>query len=215
MVLTADSRFEEKLKLKFKYSLDPAKEAPLVYLVHGRAGNYDVMWTFRRCLPEGVSVIAPQAPLLDPIGGFSWWLVRDNWPKEEGVLAAQNLNLFIEQSIEVFELKPRKIILIGFSQGGAILSLCVQERPDFFSGLALLASFCIKHPTSSAMLSGMQVFVGHGSQDEVVSLDKAMRGADFMRSIGGHISLATDDVGHKLGTLGMKSLKEWVNSLVS
>lgn len=215
MVLTADNILQEELGFKFKYSLADDSSAPLVVMVHGRAGNFDVMWTFRRCLPEGASIIAPQAPIADPIGGFSWWLVREDWPKEEGVEAARRLNLFIDSTIKKFGLKPKKVIVVGFSQGGAILSLCVQERPEYFSGLALLASFCIKHPANvNPMLSGLPVFVGHGSKDDVVPLDKAMRGADFLRSIGAHITLVTDEVGHKIGSTAMRSLKDWINQSV-
>jgi predicted esterase len=184
-------------------------------MVHGRAGNYDVMWTFRRCIPEGTTIIAPQAPLVDPIGGYSWWLVRPDWPKEEAVDAAQHLLGFVDRAISHFAIRPRKIIALGFSQGGAILSLCIQSAPEKFGGLGMLASFAIKHPVIRPNLEGMPIFIGHGSKDEVVPLEKAMRGGDYLRESGGQITLVTDDVGHKLGTGAMRELKDWLSLVLS
>jgi phospholipase/carboxylesterase len=215
MVLTSNPIQEAALGLKFKYTLGASPDAPCVFMVHGRAGNYDVMWAFRRCIPEGSSIIAPQAPLVDPIGGFSWWLVRPDWPKEEGVEMATLLVKFIKDAPFQLGLNPRKLVVIGFSQGGAILSLCVQICPNLFSGLGLLASFTIKHPTTEADLTGLPVFIGHGSKDETVPLDKAMRGADFLRERGTTLTLFTDDVGHKLGTGAMRGLKDWLVQILS
>jgi phospholipase/carboxylesterase len=215
MVLTADPSIESTLGLKFKYSLGSSADAPCVLMVHGRAGNYDVMWTFRRCIPEGVTIIAPQAPIADPIGGFSWWLVRPDWPKEEAVDAAQNLLEFVEKALVHFALRPRNIIALGLYQGGAILSLCIQQAPNKFGGLGMLASFAIKHPAITPALEGMPIFIGHGSKDEVVPLEKAMRGGDYLRESGGHITLVTDEVGHKLGTGAMRELKAWIATVLS
>lgn len=215
MVLTSNPNQESTLGLRFKYTLGATSDAPCVFMVHGRAGNHDVMWAFRRCIPEGATIIAPQAPLADPVGGFSWWLVRPDWPKEEGVEAALKLLLFMRSVLVDLGLKPRKVVAVGFSQGGAVLSLCAQLKPDFFSGLGLLASFTIKHPSIEADLGGLPVFIGHGSKDETVPLDKAMRGGDFLRERGATLTLFTDDVGHKLGTGAMRGLKDWLSETLS
>ncbi|NDC37863.1 MAG: hypothetical protein EBZ48_07395, partial [Proteobacteria bacterium] len=102
---------------------DPTK--PLVVLVHGRAGNFDVMWTFRRAIPDHFSVLLPQAPLTDPIGGFSWWQVGERGKREEGPAqdAAAMLKRFLADSQAYYGLTPPNTLAAGFSQGAGLLSV--------------------------------------------------------------------------------------------
>src|SRR5262245_26898267 len=92
-----DPSIEERLGIQFKYELGPDPGAPLFILVHGRAGNFDLMWTFRRCLPEGVHIFALQAPIPDPIGGYSWWDIADKAGNAAALKSAEaRLKKFIE-----------------------------------------------------------------------------------------------------------------------
>jgi len=72
----------------FRAMLRPDPAAPLVYLVHGRAGDRRVMWPFQRIAPERASVVALEAPSADPRGGFSWWLVDDVAGRDRAIAAA-------------------------------------------------------------------------------------------------------------------------------
>ncbi len=65
---------------------------PVVLMVHGRAGNESVMWVFSKAL-EGIKpiVVSPQAPLVDPIGGYSWWLMEHDTTAQSPAPAATNM----------------------------------------------------------------------------------------------------------------------------
>ena len=68
-------------ELKAEFRLRDAS-APLLYMVHGRAGNIEVMWAFRRTAPETFSLLSVEAPQPDPVGGYSWWQVE---PVPDGI----------------------------------------------------------------------------------------------------------------------------------
>lgn len=206
---------ENILGLAHKLELGGDASAPLAFLVHGRAGNFDVMWTFRRCLPEGSNIIAPQAFLNDAIGGYSWWSVNPTSPGLDDAAvdaAAAKLREFIERSIEFYKLSPSKIFALGFSQGAGLLSIMLQRDPAFFSGAALLAGFVVKQP-ETARKPSTKVFIGHGSEDEVVPIDKARRGAEFLKGRGFDVAYTEDPVGHKVGAAAVRELKSWLAGL--
>ena len=150
MIENASAEAIQFTGLSHKIHRAASASAPCIFLIHGRAGNQEVMWTFKRVVPENWTIIAPQAPLSDPLGGYSWWLVKEHWSKDEAIAASSLLLDFISKALSFYSLSPNKIYASGFSQGGAVLSLCLQAQPQLFSRVALLASFIIEHEFNSS-----------------------------------------------------------------
>lgn len=208
----ADIKAEETLGLKHKIRLgDPT--APMIFLVHGRAGNFDVMWTFRRAIPDHYTVIAPQAPLPDPIGGFSWWQVGSKGVREEGTAqaAAERLRLFLEKSIPYYGLTPSAILAAGFSQGAALLSVMLQRSDNPFEGVALLAGFVLRD-NQAVRGDTSSVLILHGTKDDVVPIEMARLGESHLVELGYAVEFVEDPVGHKIGAGSVRALTRWIAS---
>ena len=193
--------------LKHNISLSGDVTKPLVLLVHGKAGTCDVMKIFKSAFPDNCNFILPQAPLLDPIGGFSWWLEN----KEARYLeAGQQLVGFIDKSIDYYSLQPKKIIAAGFSQGGACLSVVSQIASEYLSALAMLASFYVEigdvKPNSYP-----DFFIAHGYADEDVPYSQAVELVSKLSLKKVKLNFVAENVGHKLGTAGMKALSSWAD----
>ena len=204
---------EATQKLGFIHSchLSSDKKAPLVFLVHGRAGDVKVMWTFRRCIPEHFNVIAVQAPFADPIGGFSWWDLQAPDSDEQRNKSIEQLSKFVDDAPKYYGLKSSKTIALGFSQGAGMLSVVIQKSPTRFLGVGLLAGFVIKLPKSATTQGKTtDVFIAHGTNDDAVSIERGRAGADFLRQKKFEVHMVEDPVGHKVGTKGMRELKEWL-----
>lgn len=202
--------------LQHKLVLSSDRSAPVVFLVHGRAGTYNVMWTFRRCVPDECTIIAPQAFLPDTVGGFSWWSVApdEQKPREQIEYAEERLKQFFERALDYYRLTPRVRLALGFSQGGGLLSKLLQRNPRAFGGIGLLASFVLKEmglPTD--WQSNTRIFMAHGTKDGIVPVDLARQGAVYFRERGLAVEWVEDDVGHKVGTTGMRALRNWISAL--
>lgn len=173
------------------------------------------MWTFARGIPSEWNIIAPQAPLPDPIGGFSWWAVgEETISRTEIDRAGDLLEHFIDKVPSHYGLNPKFIVACGFSQGAGVLSVLLSRNPNLFRGVAILAGFVIKPEQElSAAASSTKVFIGHGTNDQTVPLSKAEWGRDWLWARGYEVTFVADDVGHKVGTQGMRALKEWILTL--
>lgn len=202
------------LSLKYRAEIKEDIQAPVLFLVHGRAGNLDVMWTFKRYLPEDCHVISMEAPLSDPEeGGYSWWLVNQPITREAIESAAMKLQNFMDEAIDSYGLKPKSVIAAGFSQGAACLSVLFQSEPARFVKVALLAGFVVKqktHPALDRTFERPKIFIAHGTQDQVVTLEKAEEGRNYLCELGFEVLFVTDPVAHKVGTSGMKGLREFL-----
>lgn len=212
--ILADIVAIDVLKLNHSYVLGSSPDSGLALFVHGRAGKLDVMWTFRRVVPEGFSIISVEAPIPDPIGGFSWWNVKETKEdqakqREESFLL---LNGFISGAANYYGLNPIKRLAYGFSQGAALLSICMQRDPSDFDGVGLLAGFVFREPKIEGNLRP-SVFIGHGTQDETVPIDKAKEGASYLKENGFPVEFHEEPVGHKVGSQTVRALKVWSESV--
>ena len=186
-------------------SLSEEVSRPLVLLVHGKAGTCDVMRIFKSAFPDNCHFILPEAPLLDPIGGFSWWLEDE---ESKYLEAGQQLVSFVDNAIDHYSLQPKKIIAAGFSQGGACLSVLSQLAPDYLSALAMLASFYVDI-TDLSPSKYPDFFIAHGYADKDVPYSQAVELVSRLSAHKVKLSFIAEDVGHKLGTSGMKALRSW------
>lgn len=203
-----------ELGLRHKYYLCGDRSAPLVFLIHGRAGTFDVMWAFRRCLPEHCNIIAPQAPEPDELGGYSWWDVNVGGASLEAATPSlQLLQRFINASPAHYSLEPQAQIALGFSQGAGILSLLLQSGAHPLSGVALLAGFVIEAADASAP-PRPRVFMAHGTNDDIIPVSRALRGKEFLEKRGFEVEFHEDAVGHKVGAPSMRHLTDWSASVL-
>jgi len=212
MIEISSTDAENIIGLKHKYQFTGDKTAPLAVLIHGRAGNYDVMWTFKRCIPESYNIISFQAPEHDPIGGYSWWQVAGGEKILDSLPAADKLIASIHSAIKHYKLSPKFLIALGFSQGAVILSVILQKSPEIFSSVGLLAGLVVEIEENSVRNSKSlpQIFFAHGINDEVIPVAKAKKGQSYLKKLGFNTTLVEDSVGHKVGTEGMRELKEFL-----
>lgn len=204
---------------------------PVVFLVHGRAGNSSVMWVFSKAIEKlRPVVIAPEATWEDPRGGYSWWPVYDQpasgqTPEvqrerlrelETGVLLVRDL---VERVHSTLGTDRGKSFGFGFSQGGALVGTLSLMQPGIFCGVAILSGFL---PYAAREISGIldpavhsrsaalgRYFVSHGSKDPILPFSRALDTKDWLESHGAEVTFYEDDSTHKVGAGGIKALGSW------
>lgn len=184
--------------------------APAVVLVHGWLGTERVMWAFERALPPEAWAISVRAPF-EAEGGYGWMISGDEDSFEKGLAA---LTAFVEQLPQALAVDPRKMIVMGFSQGAALAYALLLAHPHLCNGVAALAGF-VPAPAqpwaTPGRLQGKPVFIAHGTQDPTVPLADADLAQTLMQASGATVTYVTDPTGHKVGAQGMRALKAWLS----
>lgn len=191
--------------LEYEYEISFSATAPLILLVHGQAGNKKAMSIFKSAFPVGCNFLMPEAPLADPKGGFSWWLDKEYKNYDQASIALFD---FLTFAIKQHDLRPDKVIACGFSQGGAVLSWLSQREPELFTGIALIASFYLLDESTTPSVYP-EFFITHGTQDEIVSVSRALDVVFYLVNKGVIVQFVSDLTGHKIGRNGMKAFKFW------
>jgi phospholipase/carboxylesterase len=101
---------------------------------------------------------------------------------DAGIRASQKL---IEELIK--KEQGRKIVLAGFSQGGAIVLQTALRHPERLAGVLALSTYLPLAATveseRSAANKDLPVFMAHGKFDDIIPIHRAQQSRDFLQKL--------------------------------
>ena len=165
-------------------------------------------------LARPVRFVFPHAPV-QPVtinGGMrmrAWYDIFQFGPGREddkGIRASQKL---LEKLIEEQPVPPEKIVLAGFSQGGAIVLQTALRYPKRLAGLMALSTYLPLAATLDAERSRenaqIPIFMAHGQYDDIIPLRRAQESRSVLEKSGYRVewheypmphSVCGEEVGH-------------------
>ena len=187
-------------------------KASVIWL-HGLGANgYDFAAVVPElCLPDTLSVrfIFPHAPEL-PVtinGGFimpAWYDILemnlDRKVDEEQLCAsAERIHQLIDREVER-GVAAENIVLIGFSQGGAVVYEAGLSCAKKLAGLIVLSSYFATHETLQLHYSNQHtpVVIQHGTHDEVVDESLGLRACLLLSDRSCDVHYETYAIGHSV-----------------
>lgn len=197
----------------------PAASEPskLLVMLHGWTGDENSMWVFTRRFSSNYWIVAPRAPHTAESSGFSWrppQAATFGRPSLETLLpSAQGLIQLIDEYAVSVKVDARQFDLIGFSQGGAMVNVMGLLYPQRVRKMGVLAGFLpsgLEHEIDQKVLAGKNIFVAHGTQDELVPVDRAHASMHELERAGAQITYCEDDVAHKLSSNCLRALESYL-----
>jgi len=196
----------------------------LLVMIHGLTGDENSMWVFARKFPADYWIIAPRAPHPANPQGFSWrpnpLTIEEaqlNLHKRPGLDAllpsAEALIRLIDEYTASVGVEAGQFDAIGFSQGGAMVNVLGMLFPQRIRKMGVLAGFVpsgLDEYVGRHVLAGKHVFVAHGTQDEMVPVDRARASMELLEQAGASITYCEDEVGHKLSSNCLRSLEAYL-----
>ncbi|GGA67599.1 carboxylesterase [Neiella marina] len=120
----------------------------------------------------------------------------------------QLIDLHIEAGID-----SRRILIAGFSQGGAVAYEAVLNYPKTLAGLLALSTY---FPTAERAMLGtanqsIEVMLHHGSHDEVVTPPMAQSAHNDLLRLGINVSTHYYPMGHEVCLPQLKDIGEFIS----
>jgi len=111
-----------------------------------------------------------------------------------------------------------RIVLAGFSQGGALALHTALREPARLAGVVVLSSYLPlasrlereAHPANAAV----PVFMAHGSQDPVLPFALGQRSCDFLRARGYDVDWHPYPMAHSVCPEEIAALREWLSRVL-
>ena len=208
-----------------------APDAAVIWLHGLGADGHD----FEPIIPElrldpGINIrfVFPHAPMM-PVTinqGFvmrAWFDIRTAdigaEVDEKGILASAKLvNDLIETEIDN-GIAPERIMLAGFSQGGAIVLQAGLRYPKRLGGIIALSAFL---PLAGSLQSeksdanaALPIFLAHGSEDPVVPVDLGYRAQKVLEREGYEVEWHEyRGMAHSVSEQEIFHLAEWLEQLL-
>ena len=195
---------------------------PTLIMMHGMTGNAEMMRPFaEKVLPEGWTLLVPEARYNHPVRGKTWWRYEDydadatrraNLSRRELIDVDSSLSQ-LEQLI-ANEAPKGPLVVGGFSQGGAmaqeLLHLPIADR---ILGVICIGTRLVR-PMELRMrleeLEKKRMFWMHGERDVRVSMEDGFAIASLFEAAGWAIEMIEHKKGHMIPTEYHEALQEWL-----
>ncbi|MBE1162149.1 alpha/beta hydrolase [Dyella acidiphila] len=107
-----------------------------------------------------------------------------------------------------------RILLAGFSQGGAIALAAGLRHPHKLAGIIALSTYLVAAPSlaaeRSAANAAVPIFWGHGTFDPVVVLQRGMESRAALEALGYTLDWHTYPMPHSLCAEEIADLRQWI-----
>jgi phospholipase/carboxylesterase len=195
---------------------------PTIVALHGwGASAFDLLGLAPYLAGGRFMMICPQGPLEVPLNdagavGFGWFPLSGVQPAIEGPLeeAAAELERFLEAALARYPIDPRKLVLLGFSQGGVLAYRLALAAPRRYAGLAALSSWL--PPQMLAKLPEVEgrdelpTLVQHGTADEIIAVARAQQSLEALRALRVPVTYREYAMGHELNGESLTDLARWL-----
>ncbi len=205
---------------------DQAISYPLVILLHGFGAHMGDLASLAPAIEDkGYVYACPNAPLAFDFGGgytVYGWMPRQNVASPEEVQAAREasetlLEDCFEEIFEELNTTSGKVVLLGFSQGGAMTYRCGLGRPELFAGLVPLSAAVFDPEILRPKLPetrSQPIFVAHGTRDMQIDVETARATRAFLESEGYQPDYREYNMGHEIPFEVLRDLIPWITGVL-
>jgi len=205
----------------------PAGEGPFPTIValHGWGASAHDLLGLAPALHGGAAlVLCPQGPVALEVGpgmlGYGWFPISLGRPPDPAAFAkgASALRAFLDAAQASYPVDPRKLVLLGFSQGGVMAYDLALREPERFAGLVALSSW-LPDALADALPcqpahAELPTLVVHGTRDPMLPVDRGRSSRDRLLALGVPTTYREYEMEHEIRPEALRYLVEWLEERV-
>jgi phospholipase/carboxylesterase len=203
------------------YEPDGEGPFPTILTLHGRGANaFDLLGLAPHISGGKFLVICPQGPLETPIDqetmGYAWYPMSLGGPPDVAAILSsrQRLQDFLDQCLRRYPIDQKKLVVLGFSQGGVMAYSLALANPARFAALVVLSSWFPRElqaqlPISESVQS-LPTLVQHGTQDNMIEIARARDSAERLRELRLPLTYREYEMGHEIRPRSLVDLSAWL-----
>jgi len=135
---------------------------------------------------------------------------------EKGIRESERLiHTFIQTELQA-NITSQRIILAGFSQGGAIALHTGLRYPQSLGGIMALSTYL---PLADTLITEKQaendniaIFMGHGLHDPVIGVAQGQKSKEHLESLGYHVEWHEYTMEHHINMAEIADIGQWLTT---
>ncbi len=201
---------------------EPAGDGPhpTILAMHGWGSNaLDLMGLAPYIARGRCLTLCPQGPVEVEIGavnGYGWYQLRrgEAPDMEEMGRAADRLMSFLDAALKRYPIDRRKLIVMGFSQGGVMAYNLAIRHPERFAALVALSTWfpeeLAEYAGNRDALAQLPTLVQHGRADDMIQITKARESVERLRNLKLPLTYREYDCGHEITVDAIQDLSAFL-----
>ncbi len=161
-------------------------------------------------------IVSPR-PRIELEEGTCWYRVDENGPDLDEVTASvRAVAAAMETALAESGLGPDRLVLGGFSQGGAMaLNLALDQTVSVLPrAIAAISPYLLhREEIDASRVEGRPALVVHGRHDAQVEQTRGRAAAKFLERSGAEVTWVDVEGGHHLGPVLLEPLGDWLAAL--
>ena len=205
---------------------EPAGDGPhpAIIAFHGWGANALDLLGLAPYVAEGrFAMLCPQGPIEVPIGpmrGYGWYQIAMGAPPDPAQVqaAADASDRFVKAALERYPIDRRKLVLLGFSQGGSMVYKLGLREPQRFAAMVGISSWFPPQLASQLApnhsLAQLPTLIQHGRADDLVDIARARESVEALRALKVPLTYREYDCGHEITGEGLADLSQFLSEKV-
>jgi phospholipase/carboxylesterase len=132
--------------------------------------------------------------------------------------AADRLMRFVDAALDRYPVDRRKLIVMGFSQGGVMAYNLAIRHPERFAALVALSTWfpeeLVEYAGNRDALAQLPTLIQHGRADEMIDIAKACESVEHLRGFKLPLIYREYDCGHEITADGIRDLSSFLTEKV-
>jgi phospholipase/carboxylesterase len=198
---------------------------PTILTLHGRGANaLDLLGLAPYLCSGKFLMICPQGPLETPVGpgvvGYAWYPMSMGGSPDIGAMLSskKQVEVFLDQCLERYPIDLKKLVVLGFSQGGVMAYSLALANPERFAALVVLSSWLPQELVPQLALKetvqSLPTLVQHGSQDSLIEVSRARDSVARLRELRVPLTYREYEIGHEITPKSLTDLSAWLEEKV-
>lgn len=192
---------------------------PLLLLLHGVGSNEEDLFSLTNYLPDSMLIVSARGPVTLGRDSYGWYevLFTTGQPKinlEQERESRKLLLEFLDYLKLNYQFDESNVWIGGFSQG-AIMSYSIGLlHPERIKGIIALSGRLLEENKTIVNVTekvlNKRIFISHGTNDRVLSVEYARSVKGYLESIGNHPHYKEYEEGHSINREMLKDLIQWL-----
>jgi len=131
--------------------------------------------------------------------------------------AQQEIEQLVAREVER-GIPPGRVVLIGFSQGGAIAMHTALRHSERLAGLVALSSYLVLEGTLAAEASpanrDLPILQVHGTEDPMVPYERGVASCERLRELGWEVDFKSYPMGHEVCLPEIRDVAEFLTRVL-
>jgi len=198
-----------------------ASTPPLLLLLHGVGSNEHDLFGLVPYLDKRFLIISVRAPNTLGPGSYAWFEV-DFTPQGPVINPAQAeasrlaLITFLDEAVNAYDADPKKVYLMGFSQGAIMSASIALTHPQLVAGAVLMSGRILPEIqpliASNEELSGLPFLVVHGTADMVLPISYGRASRQLLSSLPVELTYHEYRMGHEVSQESLADVTAWLSA---